>query len=155
MVSLVSVCVQPSAESSQESLCMLRFSCRLILIQYGNPSKDITAYIARCSRCTELCNGCGMAPLLVDAMMGHAPPRGDKANWDNYLRQPNNWPAAAQMTERIKNRIQEALFSNLSTPTEDVLCPQGSRDFMLSTSQHPARKMQNKSGTRMEQTIPP
>lgn len=68
---------------------------------YGNPSKDITAYIARRSRCTELCNGCGMAPLLVDAMMGHAPPRGDKANWDNYLRQPDNWPVVAQMTERI------------------------------------------------------
>lgn len=68
---------------------------------YGNPSKDITAYIARRSRCTELCNGCDMPSLLVDAMMGHAPPRGDKANWDNYLRQPDNWPVVAQMTERI------------------------------------------------------
>ena len=53
----------------------------------------------------------------------------------------------------IKNRIQEALFSNLSTPTEEVLCPQGSRDFMRSASQHPARKMRNKSGTSMEQTF--
>lgn len=34
----------------------------------------------------------------------------------------------------IKNRIQEALFSNLSTPPEEVLCPQGSRDFMRSAS---------------------
>ena len=65
---------------------------------YGNPSKDITAYIARR---TELCNGCDMPSLLVDAMMGHAPPRGDKENWDNYLRQPDNWPVVAQMTERI------------------------------------------------------
>lgn len=53
----------------------------------------------------------------------------------------------------IKNRIQEALFSNLSTPPEEVLCPQGSRDFMRSASQHPARKMRNKSGTSMEQTF--
>lgn len=68
---------------------------------YGNPSKDITAYIARRSRCTELCNGCDMPSLLVDAMMGHAPPRGDKENWDNYLRQPDNWPIVASMTERI------------------------------------------------------
>lgn len=53
----------------------------------------------------------------------------------------------------FKNRIQEALFSNLSTPPEEVLCPQGSRDFMRSASQHPARKMRNKSGTSMEQTF--
>lgn len=53
----------------------------------------------------------------------------------------------------FKNRIQEALFSNLSTPTEEVLCPQGSRDFIRSASQHPARKMRNKSGTSMEQTF--
>ena len=53
----------------------------------------------------------------------------------------------------FKNRIQEALFSNLSTPPEEVLCPQGSRGFMRSASQHPARKMRNKSGTSMEQTF--
>lgn len=45
------------------------------------------------------------------------------------------------------------IFSNLSTPPEEVLCPQGSRDFMRSASQHPARKMRNKSGTSMEQTF--
>ena len=61
---------------------------------YGIPSTDVTAYIARCS-------GCDMDPLLVDAMMGHAPPKGDKANRDSYLRQPDNWPVVAQMTERI------------------------------------------------------
>lgn len=68
---------------------------------YGKPSNDVTAYIARRSRCTELCNGCNMAPLLVDAMMGHAPPRGDTADWDGYLRQLDNWPVVAEMTERI------------------------------------------------------
>lgn len=68
---------------------------------YGIPSTDVTAYIARRSRCSELCNGCDMDPLLVDAMMGHAPPKGDKANRDSYLRQPDNWPVVAQMTERI------------------------------------------------------
>lgn len=68
---------------------------------YGIPSTDVTAYIARRSRCSELCNGCGMDPLLVDAMMGHAPPKGDTANRDNYLRQPDNWPIVASMTERI------------------------------------------------------
>ena len=68
---------------------------------YGIPSTDVTAYIARRSRCSELCNGCGMDPLLVDAMMGHAPPKGDTANRDSYLRQPDNWPVVAQMTERI------------------------------------------------------
>ena len=68
---------------------------------YGKPSNDVTAYIARRNRCTELCNGCGMAPLLVDAMMGHAPPRGDTADWDGYLRQLDNWPVVAEMTERI------------------------------------------------------
>ena len=60
---------------------------------------------------------------------------------------------AQKKGEIFKNRIQEALFSNLSTPTEEVLCPQGSRDFMRSASQHPARKMRNKSGTSMEQTF--
>lgn len=68
---------------------------------YGIPSTDVTAYIARRSRCSELCNGCGMDPLLVDAMMGHAPPKGDTANRDSYLRQPDNWPIVASMTERI------------------------------------------------------
>ena len=34
-------------------------------------------------------------------MMGHAPPRGDTADWDGYLRQLDNWPVVAQMTERI------------------------------------------------------
>lgn len=68
---------------------------------YGIPSTDVTAYIARRSRCSELCNGCGMDPLLVDAMMGHAPPKGDTANRDIYLRQPDNWPIVASMTERI------------------------------------------------------
>ena len=62
--------------------------------------------------------------------------------------------ALAQKKGRdFKNRIQEALFSNLSTPPEEVLCPQGSRDFMRSASQHPARKMRNKSGTSVEQTF--
>ena len=67
----------------------------------GKPTTDISAYIARRSRCTELCNGCGMAPLLVDAMMGHSAPRGDKANWADYLRRRDNWPAIAKMTERV------------------------------------------------------
>ena len=65
----------------------------------------------------------------------------------------NEYLSLISLGMECKNRIQEALFSNLSTPTEEVLCPQGSRDFMRSASQHPARKMRNKSGTSMEQTF--
>ena len=65
----------------------------------------------------------------------------------------NEYLSLISLGMEFKNRIQEALFSNLSTPPEEVLCPQGSRDFMRSASQHPARKMRNKSGTSMEQTF--
>lgn len=67
----------------------------------GMPTTDITAYIARRSRCTELCNGCGINPLLVDAMMGHAPPRSSSENWADYLRRPDSWPIIAHMLERV------------------------------------------------------
>lgn len=52
----------------------------------------------------------------------------------------------------FKNRIQEALFSNLSTPPEEVLCPQGSRDFhafCFTASARKAEQKRNEYGTNI------
>lgn len=43
---------------------------------YGNPSKDLTSYIAAAAAALSCATAAAMAPLLVDAMMGHAAPQG-------------------------------------------------------------------------------
>lgn len=68
--------------------------------EIGKALSDVTAYVLRRNFCSMLINICGMAPDLVDALMGHKLPHTCAVDWFGRLKDETFWPKVAQQMSR-------------------------------------------------------